>query len=156
MADHKQIARYLDLILKSQCFSKSNVNRELLRYLLDATMKGENPKEFQIAHEVFGKKSDQDKDLNIRVYILNLRKKLEEYYEREGKNDEIRFAIPKGKYIVNIKTNYYKIYSRKLFRIAPLMLVLGILMLVFDLFSVSTPEKSRGCPAVVLERIYKK
>ncbi len=146
MADHKKIARYLELIQKSQCFSKSNVNRELLRYLVDATIKGENPKEFQIAHEVFGKNINQDKDLNIRVYILNLRKKLEEYYEREGKNDEIRFAIPKGKYIVQIKANYYKIYSKKLFRIAPFLLAISILILALTYFLYQhrkSPEAAR-------------
>ncbi|MDX9882751.1 MAG: hypothetical protein RBS73_11865 [Prolixibacteraceae bacterium] len=134
MADHKQIARYLESILKSQCFSKSGINRELLRYLVDATIKGENPKEFQIANEVFGKNVNHEKDLNIRVYILNLRKKLEEYYEREGKDDEVRFLIPKGKYNVQFNTNYYKIYSRRLFRIAPALFVLSVLLLASTFF----------------------
>jgi len=146
MADHKQIARYLELILKSQCFSKSSVNRELLRYLVDATIKGEDPKEFQIANEVFGKKVSQEKNLNIRVYILNLRKKLEEYYEREGKNDEIKFEVPKGKYVVWIKVNYYKIYSRKLFKIAPVLLAFSILLFVLTFFLYQhrkSPEAAR-------------
>ncbi len=129
MADHKQIARYLESILKSQCFSKSGTNRELLRYLVDATIQGKNPKEFQVANEVFGKSVNHEKDLNIRVYILNLRKKLEEYYEREGKDDEIRFSIPKGKYNVQFNVNYYKIYSRYLFRIAPVLFALSFLLL---------------------------
>lgn len=130
MADHKKIARSLELILKSRCFSKSATNRELLRYLVDATIKGENPKEFQIAYEVFGKKNDHERDSNIRVYILNLRKKLNEYYDSEGKDDEIRFAIPKGKYIVQIKTNYYKIYSRILFKVSPVILGFSLLLLI--------------------------
>lgn len=146
MADHKKIARYLELILKSQCFSKSSVNRELLKYLVDATIKGENPKEFQIANEVFGKSVNNEKDSNIRVYILNLRKKLEEYYEREGKDDEIKFEIPKGKYIVQIKTNQYKIYSNKLFQIAPVLLAASILLLSLTYFLYrhrKSPEAAR-------------
>ena len=146
MADYKQIARYLESILKSQCFSKSGINRELLRYLVESTIKGENPKEFQIANEVFGKNVSQEKDLNIRVYILNLRKKLEEYYEREGKDDEIRFSIPKGKYNVQFHTNYYKIYSKRLFRIAPFFLGVSILFLTFTYFLYQhrkSPETAR-------------
>ncbi len=146
MADHKKIARYLELILKSQCFAKSSVNRELLKYLVNATIKGENLKEFQIANEVFGKSVNSEKDSNIRVYILNLRKKLEEYYQREGKNDEIRFEIPKGKYVIQIKTNQFKIYSKKLFQIAPILLVVSILLLSLTYFLYrhrKSPEAAR-------------
>ncbi len=146
MADHKQIARYLESIQKSQCFSKSGINRELLRYLVDATIKGENPKEFQIANEVFGKSVSQEKDLNIRVYILNLRKKLEEYYGREGKDDEIRFSIPKGKYNVQFSTNYYKIYNKRLLRITPAIFGLSLLLLISTFFLYQhrkSPETAR-------------
>ena len=47
----------------------------------------------EIAYEVFGKKQSQDKEVNIRIYVFNLRKKLKEYYEKEGRNDEIIFSI---------------------------------------------------------------
>ncbi|MGD9931805.1 MAG: helix-turn-helix domain-containing protein, partial [Mangrovibacterium sp.] len=80
----------MDRILGSTAFSKSTVNRELLKYLVQASMNGENPKEFQIAADVFGKKMNSGKEVNIRVYIHNLRKKLEEYYQTEGKEDEFK------------------------------------------------------------------
>jgi len=79
----KHINRFLERILESNTFGKSPVNRELLKYLVQLSLRGENPKEYQIAAEVFGKKICEEKETNVRVYILNLRKKLQEYYQSE-------------------------------------------------------------------------
>jgi hypothetical protein len=38
------------------------------------------------------------KDTIVRVYIYNLRKKLDHYYSHEGKEDSVRIDIPKGHY----------------------------------------------------------
>jgi hypothetical protein len=81
----KNIDRARERILGSTAFSKSPVNRELLKYLVQVSLRGERPKEYQIAADVFGRKIGEDKETNVRVYILNLRKKLQEYYQNEGK-----------------------------------------------------------------------
>ncbi|HNX57221.1 MAG TPA: hypothetical protein PKO30_16620, partial [Prolixibacteraceae bacterium] len=100
MADHRKISQTLEKLLNSKTFSKPGIYRDLLNYLVNCSLKGEIPKEQQIALEVFGKKMDQDKELNVRVYILHLRNKLAEYYQNEGKDDTVILEIPKGKYQV--------------------------------------------------------
>ncbi len=80
MTDHRKISQTLEKLLNSKTFSKPGVYKDLLNYLVNCSLKGETPKEQQIALDVFGKKADLDKELNVRVYILNLRNKLKEYY----------------------------------------------------------------------------
>jgi hypothetical protein len=89
-------------IAESETFSHSKVYQQLLLYLAEAALKDEIPKETTIAIEVFGK----DESFNpaestlVRVNIYNLRKKLEEYYLTQGKEDALRLRIPKGNYKV--------------------------------------------------------
>ncbi len=98
-----QIKRYLQKITASRYFERSKISCDLLTYLVESTLKGQNPKEYTIGIELFGKKyeSDSKQDSNIRVYIHNIRKRLSEYYDHEGRKDEIHFEIEKGKYRVN-------------------------------------------------------
>ena len=142
MPDYKIISEYLGEVLRSQCFSKSAINRELLRYLVEKTFKGENPKESQIAIDVFGKKIDTEKEFNVRIYIHNLRKKLGEYYLREGKNDEVRFEIPKGSYVVLFRRNRKVFLSRVVNRYSPAVLVMGLLLLLASVWMVSRSGRS--------------
>jgi len=100
----KQVA--LETILNSSEFKDSATYRELLAYLFKATQRNETPKEMTIAQDVFGKKEfDNEKDASIRVYVYNLRKKLDSYYLREGKNSKIRISIPKGHYLLSFSEN---------------------------------------------------
>ncbi|BDD07785.1 hypothetical protein FUAX_02170 [Fulvitalea axinellae] len=88
----------LDRIKRSRPFFRSAVCKDLIDYLVRAGLRGESPKELQLAVEALGKKAEADKDLNVRPYISKVRKKLDEYYRNEGRHDEIRFEIPKGQY----------------------------------------------------------
>jgi hypothetical protein len=93
----------LDKILKSAEFSETNKKyQDLLRYLIEASIKGESLKETIIAIDLFNKGSDfnPSEDPTIRVCISNLRKKLEHYFLTEGKDETIRLEIPKGHYHV--------------------------------------------------------
>ena len=58
-------------------------------------------KEYTIATEVFGRRSDYDSrsDSVVRVQAGRLRTKLQEYYANEGKRDRVLIDLPKGKYI---------------------------------------------------------
>ncbi len=94
--DEQKILAALDAIVHSATFSKSATSRVLLDYLTKATLKGADIKEFSIANEVFRKENDS----GIRAYILTLRRKLDEYYEKEGRAASIIFSIPKGQYSV--------------------------------------------------------
>jgi hypothetical protein len=84
----------LERITNSPTFTKSEISKQLLIYLTNATLTGETIKEFTIANEVFNK----DSDTGVRTYICNLRKKLEEFYGKEGNNTVLIFSIPKGQY----------------------------------------------------------
>jgi len=81
----------------------------LLRYLAQNAVDhpGTPLKEYQIATEVFGRRTDFDpqSDSTIRVQAGRLRAKLAEYYAGEGENDPVVVELPKGSYMV---TFHYK------------------------------------------------
>jgi len=92
--------KILQAILDTQNFKSSKTYRKLLIYLVEASIKNEELKETTIAMEVFGKGSDfnSSEDSSVRVYVSNLRKKLDHYYVNEGKHEKYRIRIPKGHY----------------------------------------------------------
>ena len=102
MINHHKIQKYLTRLINSKEFSESERYQDLLKYLVEASIANETPKEVTIAHDVFNKSVDFDSKNNtqVRVYIHNLRKKLDSYYQHEGKDDDLIFEIPKGHYKV--------------------------------------------------------
>lgn len=151
MTQYHQINQHLQKILNSQCFAKSVVLKELFRHLLEKSVKGEELKEIEIAYEVFGKKNIEEKERNIRIYVFNLRKKLKEYYEKEGQDDKIVFSIPKGAYEVDIKLNRALIWKNRLAKLAPIFFVVAALFLVLAVFLQNGPKR----PTVTKQFIWK-
>lgn len=133
MTDHQKISQTLEKLLNSKTFSKSGINKDLLNYLVGSTLKGEHPKEFQIANDVFGKHVDPHKEINIRVYIFNLRNKLKEYYKTEGKEDAVILQIPKGKYIVEFRFDRVKSIKSLLSRHGIYLFTAGLVLMVSSL-----------------------
>jgi hypothetical protein len=117
-----KILKYLTKITHSTPFSKSAINKQLLEYLVNKTLQGEDVKEFTICEELFN-----NQETAVRVYVHNLRKKLDEYYQTEGQEDHLKIKIPKGKYNVDfevhkskkqgIKRSNYKIFVSMLIAI---------------------------------------
>jgi hypothetical protein len=73
---------------------------ELFDYLVARSEEDRPPKEAEIALAVFGK-ADADAlrdDPVARVYIHRLRKRLDDFYLRNGTQDGVRLDIPKGDY----------------------------------------------------------
>jgi len=102
MTDSTEIYQHLKEITESKTFSRSNININLLRYLVNASLSNQDIKETTIGNEVFGKDYDPIKnDTKVRVYVYNLRKKLEQFYENEAPNSTLRFVISKGQYKVD-------------------------------------------------------
>lgn len=103
--DRNLINKYLQKILQSRQFSKSKISCDLLGYLVNASIENKNPKEYTIGIELFGKNYEDKvkQDSNIRVYIHNMRKKLQEYYEDEGSKDAVVFVLERGKYKILFK-----------------------------------------------------
>lgn len=86
-------------IRASYSLGRSLTLHRLFDYLLERTLKGEAPKEVELAGDVFGKSgSDLLVDASVRVYVHRLRKKLEDYYAGPGLADPERLTLPKGEY----------------------------------------------------------
>jgi len=98
----EQAKAELEIILSSPAFLRSQRMAGLLRYLCDKYFSGESEqvKEYNIAVEVFGRPDTFDPvdDAIARVEVHRLRKKLKEYYEREGSSHDLRLVIPTGSY----------------------------------------------------------
>ncbi len=98
--DRRAKKAVLKQILNSREFATSRINKKLLEYLVEASIKNRTPTEYDIAINVFDRDAhfNPNEDAIVRVSIHNLRKKLESYYEHEGKHTKTRVTIPKGRY----------------------------------------------------------
>ncbi len=88
-----------ELIRSSGILGQSRLLR-LFNFLVECTAAGTAPKEAVIAADVFGKTTgfDVSQDSIVRVYIHNLRRKLDQYYSAAGKAEPARLVLPKGEY----------------------------------------------------------
>ena len=90
-------------IASSACFQRSPRLRELLLYICERAIQNhpEELREQLIGRGVFGRKPDYNpaEDNIVRVEMRQLRKRLEEYFATEGKDEPIVVLIPKGAYL---------------------------------------------------------
>lgn len=94
-------------IIDSGVLGRSRHYRALLEYLVQCSIEGKSPKEIDLALDVLGKGEDFDvsADSTVRVYVHQLRKKLDAYYEQFEQNATQRIVIPKGQYTVVLEEN---------------------------------------------------
>jgi len=88
-------------IAESAPFRRSPRIRELFLYITDCSLSGRNEdlSETKIGERVFGRDNYHSSEDNIvRVSARQLRSKLAEYYETDGKQDGLVLEIPKGGY----------------------------------------------------------
>lgn len=104
--DSEQKAIYWELarrIAASEIFAKSEFLPKFLLYICDRQLSGKTQEitEQQIGERVFGRQPGYSpgEDNIVRNYAGQLRKRLEMYYEREGKQDAVRISIPRGGYV---------------------------------------------------------
>ncbi|HED10760.1 MAG TPA: hypothetical protein ENJ10_08730 [Caldithrix abyssi] len=102
MIDKTRQLIILQKILSSKDFKASEKYNALLTYLVKASLEQKRPKEYSIAVDVFGrdKSFNPAEDTIVRYYMHRLRQKIKNYYEHEGRNDEVWLSIPKGHYEV--------------------------------------------------------
>ncbi len=102
MLDETRTRSLLTDILESPEFKDSQRYRDLLQYLVEESIAGRTPKEVTIGMHLFGKDAsfNSKDDATVRVYINNLRKKLEHYYFTCNKPYSHRLSIPVGHYKV--------------------------------------------------------
>lgn len=89
-------------IVSSPPFQKSTRLRELLEHVTERTIHGRAHEltEQQIGSTLFHKPSGYSslEDSSVRVHARQLRLKLHEYFDEEGRNEAIILSIPKGSY----------------------------------------------------------
>jgi len=93
----------LQAVLGSPAFARSPALSHLLSYLCEKTFAGETDqiKEYSVAVDVFDRQDsfDQDTDSIVRVQANRLRKRLAEYYAKEGAAHAIHITVPVGQYV---------------------------------------------------------
>jgi hypothetical protein len=90
-------------VAASASFQRSPRLRELLLYICERAIQNrpDELREQSIGRGVFGRKADYNpaEDNIVRVEMRQLRKRLEEYFATEGKDEPYVVAIPKGAYL---------------------------------------------------------
>ena len=89
-------------LLNSETFSRSARMKDLLSFIVENTLLGRSDKLLGkiLAEDVFGiQPSESDRLSAVRVEVGRLRKRLEQYYDGEGKFDDVRITVPKGSYV---------------------------------------------------------
>ena len=93
----------LDKILSSPGFANAERLTKFLRYTVEETLNGQTDKlkESLLGIDVFGRKPSYDPrvDAVVRTEAVKLRARLRDYYESEGREDEIIIDLPKGGYV---------------------------------------------------------
>lgn len=129
-------------IRESNTFKKASTSNALLQYLNEATLKGVDLKESVIDIDFFGSKEVSDKNNpRVRVNVYNLRKKITQYYETEGKDDVWQLTIDKGQYEVRFfKKQLQKQLIKKLnwIKVSP---YIGLIIAISALIYTNMPPK---------------
>ena len=98
----EEIQTGLSAILRSRTFERSERLQKFLRYVCELAVRGDSSRinEYLIGNEVFGRGPgySPNEDGIVRRQAHALRRKLEAYYETEGRNSPIRIELPLGHY----------------------------------------------------------
>jgi hypothetical protein len=99
LAIEAQLAR----LLANPYFSHSRRFPSFLRYIVNATINGQADalKERTLGIEIFGKDPDYDTAIDpiVRVTAAEIRKRIAQYYQDPGHEQELRLSLPPGSYI---------------------------------------------------------
>jgi serine/threonine-protein kinase len=99
----ESIRAALDKILASPGFVNADRLSRFLRYTVEETLNGQTDKlkESLLGIDVFGRKPSYDPrvDAVVRTEAVKLRARLRDYYESEGREDEVVIDLPKGGYV---------------------------------------------------------
>jgi hypothetical protein len=98
----EEIRRTLDRILNSRHFSQAPKKRKFVQLICDYHLAGRAKEinEHLIGLEVYERsvRYSPAEDPVVRVAAHDVRKRLEQYYLHEGRNDDVRLEIPIGSY----------------------------------------------------------
>jgi hypothetical protein len=133
-----ELRQLLQRIITSGELGRSLHYRHLLEYLVQCSIEGRSPKEIDLAIEGLGRAADFDvaADSSVRVYVHQLRKKLDSYYRSHEEAAAYRIVIPKGQYRIAAEPRRLLAASGKPMLGAKLntgLLALAILLLLSNL-----------------------
>lgn len=106
LPDIEQIECYIDKIATNEIFSSSTQLVELLRLLIEESLAGNQLKELTLGIKFFGEKYAEKDNGTARVYVYNLRKKLNAYYADQGEEDRLKFILEKGSYKIRFEQSH--------------------------------------------------
>jgi hypothetical protein len=90
-------------IVASPTFARSALLTNFLLYVCDRKLQGREDEitEHQIGVQALGRPGNYHpgEDNIVRNYARMLRKRLEEFFENEGKHEALRISIPRGQYV---------------------------------------------------------
>lgn len=101
--DQALVQQQLEKLLATSHFSSSRRYPSFLRFVVNNALSGQTEllKERILGVEVFGRHADYDTatDPIVRVTAAEIRKRIEQYYQGAGHDDEIRISLPPGSYV---------------------------------------------------------
>jgi hypothetical protein len=105
----------LQRIVATHPFQKSERFRNLLSYLVEKSIHGK-PGDFnesKIGVQIFHRPADYSpvEDSTVRVHIRQLRLKLHEYFDSEGRNETLILEIPKGGFTPVFRAATQRVYD---------------------------------------------
>jgi hypothetical protein len=141
MLSNSEKQAIIDEILESPEFKDSKRYKELLQYLAKESFNGVVPKEITIGSEFFQKDTtfDPKEDPTVRVYINNLRKKIEHFYLTSEKDHPYRLDIPKGRYQVEFCKVEKKEINQPVNKIYITAIALSSIAIILFLFFIFKP-----------------
>jgi len=103
----KEKIEAINFLESSSTFPKSVIYFRIMRNIVAEEQAGNIVKSSTIAYELSNKPGNTEKinDAYIRSQVFRLRKELDLFYHKEGKNAEYQIFIPKGQYAIKLKTS---------------------------------------------------
>ena len=101
-------------IISSGVLGRSKHYSALLEYLVQCSLEGKIPKEIELAVDVLNRGEDFDAsaDSRVRVYVHQLRKKLDSYYQTFERDALFRVVIPRGQYTISAEQRFFQTSSK--------------------------------------------
>jgi hypothetical protein len=164
----------VDRVAGGPALQKSNRLRELLLFLCERALSdpGQAVREQEIGVAVFNRPPGYDtgQDTLVRVQVSQLRKKLQQHFAAEGREESVEIEIPRGSYTPLFRDRALVLpppgssWSRRLRGISPWTLVFAILAAVASGLSVwmairlgshGAPQQAGFEPRPAVDRLWR-